>query len=201
VTAIPASYDTPQGSYPVSLDVDGPVEQARLSVLLRVIFAIPALIAAYLVNIAASVVGILAWFVILFTGKYPAGMLAFSEGAMRWTSRAAAYYLLLTDKYPPFSLEEDAAYPVRLSVHGQVDGRNRVTVFFRYFMLIPHEIVLGVLGIVAYVVVVISWFIALFTGSVPPGMHKFIAGVLRWAVRVQGYQLLLTDEYPPFSMD
>jgi hypothetical protein len=73
-------------------------------------------------------------------------------------------------------------------------------VFFRYFMMIPHLIALSLLGIGAGVVLVISWFSALFTGSVPAGMHNYLAGFLRWATRLSAYMLLLTDEYPPFSM-
>jgi hypothetical protein len=108
---------------------------------------------------------------------------------------------LLTGKYPPFAMGEDNAYPIRLLAEGQVEGRNRVTVFFRYIMLIPHVIVLYLLSIAAAVVLFISWVAALFTGSVPAGMHNFLTGVLRWQTRVGAYALLLTDQYPPFSLN
>jgi hypothetical protein len=194
MTAIPASF-------PFALDVDGPAPQGRLSVFLRYIFAIPQLIAVYLIGIGAQIVTLIAWFVIIFTGKYPAGMMTFATGYLRWSARAMGYIYLLTDKYPPFSLDADDAYPIRFSGEGQVDGRNRLTVFFRILMLIPHIIVLYILGAVASVVLVISWLAALFTGSVPAGMHTFLAGVLRWVVRIQAYALLLTDEYPPFALN
>jgi hypothetical protein len=74
-------------------------------------------------------------------------------------------------------------------------------VFFRIIMIIPHYIILYFLQIAAQVVVLISWFIALFTGSVPAGMHNFIAGYERWYLRYTAYAFLLTDQYPPFSLN
>ena len=191
---------TPAG-FPFSLDVDGPQPQGRLSVFLRYLFAIPQLIAVYLIGIGAEIVTLIAWFAIIFTGTYPAGMMNFATGYLRWSARAMGYIYLLTGTYPPFSLDADDAYPIRFSGEGQVGGRNRITVFFRILMLIPHIIVLYIVGAVASIVLFISWLAALFTGSVPAGMHNFLAGFLRWLVRVQAYALLLTDEYPPFALN
>lgn len=188
------------GAYPATLDVDPPAPQNRLSVLLRIIFAIPHAIIVGILGMVVGVITVIAWVVILVTGKYPAGMTTFVTGTLRWTMRAQGYMFLLTDKYPPFSLDEDSAYPVRYSAQVQIEGRNRLTCFFRYFMAIPHFIVLYILLIVGYVVLVISWIAALVTGSVPPGMHSFLTGVLRWYGRVTAYIDLLTDEYPPFSL-
>ncbi len=188
-------------AYPVVVDIDPAAPQSRLSVFLRIIFAIPQLIVVYFVGLAASIVTLIAWLAILFTGKYPEGMLKFSIGALRWQTRVGAYMALLTDKYPQFSLEEDAAYPVRLSVDGQVEGRNRLTCFFRILMLIPAVIVLYLVTIAAEVCILIAWLVALFTGSVPEGIHNFIAGWLRWQTRVSAYALLQVDQYPPFSLN
>jgi hypothetical protein len=188
------------GGYPFGLEVDDPQPQNRLSVLLRIFYVIPQIIVMYFIMLAAGIVGIVAWLMILFTGKYPGGMANFSVGAMRWSNRVSGYMFLLTDKYPPFSLDAVADYPVRFDGTVALDGRNRLTCFFRYFMIIPHIIVLALVGIAAEVVLLIAWFVALFTGSVPPGLHTFLAGTLRWSARVNAYYLLLTDEYPPFSL-
>ena len=188
------------GAYPVSLEVDEPQPQNRLSVLIRIIFAIPAMLFGIVIGIGLQIVALIAWVVILVTGKYPAGMMNFTEGGLRFSSRLSGYLYLLTDKSPSFSLDADPAYPVRLSVQGQIEGRNRLTVFFRLLMAIPHYIILGVLNYVIGVVVFVAWLMALFTGSVAPGLHTFIAGYLRWTMRAQGYVLLVTDEYPPFSL-
>lgn len=188
------------GAYPVSLEVDEPQPQNRLSVLIRIIFAIPAMLFGIVIGIGLQIVALIAWVVILVTGKYPAGMMNFTEGGLRFSSRLSGYLYLLTDKSPSFSLDADPGYPVRLSVQGQIEGRNRLTVFFRLLMAIPHYLILGVLNYVIGVVVFIAWLMALFTGSVAPGLHTFIAGYLRWTMRAQGYVLLVTDEYPPFSL-
>ena len=188
------------GAYPVSLEVDPPQPQNRLSVLLRIIFAIPAMLFGIVIGIGLQIVALIAWVVILVTGKYPAGMMNFTEGGLRFSSRLSGYLYLLTDKSPSFSLDADPAYPVRLSVQGQIEGRNRLTVFFRLLMAIPHYLILGVFNYVIGVVVFVAWLMALFTGSVAPGLHTFIAGYLRWTMRAQGYVLLVTDEYPPFSL-
>jgi len=187
-------------AYPIGLEIDAPAPQNRLSVLLRCFYMIPHAIALMFVGIAANAVAVIAWFAILFTGKYPEGMLNFSVGALRWQVRATGYMWLMTDKYPPFSLEEDSAYPLRLVGSGQVEGRNRLTCFFRPLMALPHLIVLGILFVVGYVVLVVAWFAALFGGSVPQGLHDFMAGLGRWYTRVSAYAMLLTDEYPPFSL-
>jgi hypothetical protein len=89
-------------------------------------------------------------------------------------------------------------YPVRL-VGGDDLGRSRLTVFFRIFLLIPHVIVLYLYGIVAFIAGVIAWFAALFTGRVPDGLHNFIAGYLRYSLRVMAYGAILANPFPPFG--
>ncbi len=187
-------------AFPFSVEVDDPQPQSRLTVFFRGLMAIPHVIVIYFILLAVSIVSLIAWFAILFTGKYPAGLLQFSTNAMHWSTRLSGYMLLLTGTYPPFAMGADANYPVRFAGEGEVEGRNRLTVFFRYFMIIPHIIALAVLVIVLYVVYALSWIIALITGSVPAGMHNFMAGLLRWSTRVNAYYYLLTDKYPPFSL-
>lgn len=187
-------------AYPVSVEIDGPQPQNRLSVLLRLIFAIPAAIVAAVVGFVAVIVTIIAWFAILITGSYPEGMLRFAIGANRWGTRVWGYCLLLTDKYPPFSLEDDSAYPIRYQSAEEVTNRNRLTTFFRVIMIIPHYIIVSVLMYAAQIVALIGWFAALFTGSLPAGLHNFLAGFTRWNARYMAYALLQVDEYPPFSL-
>jgi hypothetical protein len=195
------SAATAAPAYPIGLEIDAPAPQNRLSVLLRYFYMIPHLIALTFVGIGVLVVQVMAWFVILFTGQYPEGMLNFAVGASRWSARANGYFFLLTDKYPPFSLEEDSAYPIRLVGSGQIEGRNRLTCFFRPLMVLPHAIVLGILFLVGFFVLAVAWVAALVGGSVPQGLHDFMAGLGRWFTRVNAYAMLLTDEYPPFSLD
>jgi hypothetical protein len=76
-----------------------------------------------------------------------------------------------------------------------------MTVGLRIFYVIPHVIALIGLGIYASILALINFFIVLFTGSWNPGMRDTVIKVQRWYVRVQAYFLLLTDEYPPFTLD
>jgi hypothetical protein len=89
-------------------------------------------------------------------------------------------------------------YPIQLGSDGAVE-RSRVTVFFRFLLVIPHHVVLWFYGIAVVVVLVVSWFAALILGRVPEGMHGFMAGYLRYSTRVSAYSLYLADPYPPFG--
>lgn len=85
-----------------------------------------------------------------------------------------------------------AVYPGKMS---------RLTTFFRCFLVIPHMIVIYFIAIAACIVSVIAWFAIMFTGEYPKGMFDFFAGYMRWMTRVSGYTYLMTDKYPPFTMD
>lgn len=187
-------------AYPIGLEIDDPAKQSRLTVFFRLLMVIPHAIILIVLGLVSSLITFVAWLVILFTGKYPAGMMDFVINVQHWSARFAGYAWLLTGVYPPFAMGPNDSYPIRLSVQGQLEGRNRLTVFFRYFMAIPHLIILYFLFLAAEVVLLISWVAALFTGSVPAGLHTFLGGILRWQTRLTLYQLLITDQYPPFSL-
>jgi hypothetical protein len=160
----------------------------------------------YVLGAVAGVCALIAWFVVLFTGRMPDGLANVIAMTLRYQARATTYALFLREEYPPFAFDTVAADPgddprVRLDVTPALTDRNRVTVFFRYFMLIPHVIVLWFVGIGAGVAILIAWFAVLFTGRWPDGLRDFVLGYLRWSFRLSGYAMLLTDEYPPFSTD
>jgi hypothetical protein len=184
--------------YPIQLDVDPPAVQSRLTVFFRILMVIPHVIILMFMGLAQAVITFVAWWAIIITGKYPRGMYGFSVGVSRWSARVNGYFSLLTGVYPPFSTD-DLAYPIRLTVAEETEGRNRLTTFFRIFMVIPHYIVLYFVNIAIQVVMFIAWVVALFTGRVPAGMHGFLAGGLRWQTRAIAYAMLLTDKYPPFD--
>jgi len=188
-------------AYPIQFLVDPPAPQNRLTVLVRIFLAIPHFIILYFLRLALQVVSIIAWFAILIVGRYPRGMYAFAAGCARWQALVNGYLFLLTDKYPPFALDDMADYPLRFLTSDETENRNRLTTFFRLFMVIPHLFVLAFIGIAASVVLVIAWFAALIVGYVPAGMHGFLAGYNRWSARVNAYFDLLTDVYPPFSLE
>ena len=91
-------------------------------------------------------------------------------------------------------------YPIAIEVQ-RSEKLSRLTTFFRIFMAIPHYIVLYFIGIAAAVVIFISWWAILFIGRYPKWGFGFVSGYFRWNARVNGYSILLTDKYPPFSFD
>jgi hypothetical protein len=163
-------------------------------VAIRLILAVPHLLALSFLGIAAFPVVVIGWLGALVTGRLPRFAAAYLSGYLRWYARVWAYLLLLTDEYPPFALR-DAAYPVRLAVgSGQL---NRLTVLFRVILAIPVAIVsmLASSGL-AVIVVVAGWPAALIAGRLPAPLHQAFAAVLRYAVRYLGYLYLLTGTYP-----
>ena len=171
-----------------------PAEQNRLTVLVRIILAIPHLIVLWALGIAAQVVVIICWFAALFMGRLPASLGEFLVGYLRWASRFYGYLFLLTDKYPPFELG-DAEYPVRVLVR---PGRlNRLAVFFRLILAIPAYILAAlVLYGMETVVMFVTWLIVLIAGHMPRPLHEAIAAGTRYHIRFYGYLFLLTGTYP-----
>lgn len=187
-------------AYPFGVDVEPPAQQNRLTILLRLFLAIPHIIVVGILAIVAQLLAIIAWFVIVITGRLPGGIASFLVNFLHWNVRVQGYTLLLTDRYPPFALGPATDYPVRFWGEAKLDGRSRLTVFFRLIMVIPHAIVLYILQFVANLLVFIGWFVALFIGRLPAFIHSFLAGYLRWSTRATAYVNLLTDDYPPFSL-
>jgi hypothetical protein len=101
---------------------------------------------------------------------------------------------------PATATEQPTLSPVLIAFAGQA-RQSRLTVLVRIFMVIPQLIVLWLLSVAAWVVVIIGWFGALFTGRLPVFAADFLAGYLRWLTRVYAYMFLLTDVYPPFALD
>lgn len=136
---------------------------------------------------------------ILVRRRYPRWWFDFALQFNRFTARVAAYGALLTDRYP--STVEEQAIHLDLDYPDVEQQLNRWLPLVKWFLVIPHLIVLFFLFIGAAFAVVIAWFAILFTGRYPRGLFDYVVGVGRWALRVSAYAtLLLTDRYPPFSL-
>jgi hypothetical protein len=145
----------------------------------------------------AAAAALIAWFAILFTGRYPQGLRDLVALYLRWRVRVVAYAALLRDEYPPFG---EGAYPAAIELR-QPDGpRDRLTVGLRPILIIPQLIAVWAIGIAWVVTTIIAWFAILVTGRFPQGLYNFSVGAFRWSTRVEAYMLLLHDEYPPFSL-
>ena len=152
---------------------------------------------AGLLGAVAGLVAVFAWFVIVFTARHPDGLWKLAAFYLRWRVRAIAYMTLLRDEYPPFG---DGEYPAELLLSMPEGERDRVSVFFRFFLAIPHFVILWFLGLAWGVTTAIAWVVILLTGRYPEGLYGFAIGVLAWSIRVEAYLLLLRDEYPPFTL-
>jgi hypothetical protein len=137
---------------------------------------------------------------IVFRQRYPRWWFDFALELTRFGARVGAFFVLLTDQYPS-TVEEQ-------SVHLQIDypdverDLNRWLPLVKWLLAIPHFLVLIVLSVAAFFAVVFAWFAILFTGRYPRGLFDFVVGVGRWWLRVQAYAILLvTDRYPPFSLN
>ncbi len=171
-----------------------PAGQRRLTVLVRIILAIPHLVVLYVLGIAAEVVALICWFAALVTGRLPDGLAEFQVGYLRWPTRFYAYLFLLTDVYPPFEFA-DADYPVRL--RAEPGPLNRLAVLFRIILVIPAWIVSVVLGYgLSFLVMFVTWLIVLIAGRMPRPLHEALAAAVRYQTRVSGYFLMLTARYP-----
>ena len=188
----------PASGYPLRFDVEYQEEHSRLLIFIKWLLAIPHFIILYLLGLIAYIITIIAFFVILFTAKYPRGMFDFMVNYQRWNANVIAYLLLLRDDYPPFSWET-GQYPVQYEVD-YPEQMNRWLPLIKWLLIIPNAIVMLIVLIVAYLLVIIAWLVILFTGKLPRGMFDFIVGAMRWNLRVNVYIYLMRDEYPPFSM-
>jgi len=198
-----------QTSYPVTVRGELTVPPSRGLWLIKWLLAIPHYIVLSFLYIAFVVVWIIAFFAILFTGKYPRGLFAFTVGVLRWTWRVNfyTYQALGTDKYPPFSLEPDPDYPADLEI-AYPERLSRGLVLVKWWLLaIPHYIITGIFmggsentGLIT-ILTIINAIVLLFTGKLFEDLFKLVIGMDRWSYRVFAYASLLTDDYPPFRLD
>jgi hypothetical protein len=137
---------------------------------------------------------------ILFRQRYPRWWFDFLREFTRFGARVLAYAALLTDRYP--ATEEEQAVHLDLDFPDARADLNRGLPLVKWFLAIPHYIVLAFLWIGAFGAVVIAWFAILFTGRYPAALFDYVVGVGRWSLRVSAYAFfLITDRYPPFSLE
>ena len=194
--------------------------------LVKWLLLIPHYIVLFFIGIAFVLVTVIAFFAILFTGRYPRGLFDFNLGVLRWSWRVSyyGYNALATDQYPPFSLASEPDYPATLDI-AYPQRLSRGLVLVKWWLLaLPHYLLLGlIVGGTSYTVSSVvggqttTWTIAgssllslvicfagvglLFTARYPRGLYDFAMGVDRWVLRVTAYAALMTDAYPPFRLD
>ncbi len=145
-----------------------------------------------------------AFWVILFTGRYPESMFDFQMGFLRWNLRLNARVFNIADGYPAFGIKSsdentnlELPYPEKVS-----RGLTLLRFFFGFFyILIPHGIVLIFRGVFVGILAFLAWWVVLFTGKYPDFIFNWVTGQLRWQYRVIFYLTCMTDTYPPFTGD
>jgi roadblock/LC7 domain-containing protein len=190
-------------AYPVNLTFDGGLEVSRWRPLVNWLLAFPHWIVLYFLNIAANVLGFLSLFVILFTRRNP--FVGFQTMVLRYQWRVTSFVFFMREEYPPFEFDTVARDPATDAARVDVEEPqelNRWLPLVKWFLAIPHLIVLVVLAIAVFFVWIIGFFAVLFTGKWPEGLRDFVVGFMRWGTRVNAYGFrLLRDEYPPFSLE
>ena len=209
--------------YPVKVEGELSEPLSRWLWLVKWLLAIPHWIVLAFLWIAYFFTTVFVFFAILFTGRYPRSAFGFTLGVLRWTWRVMyyTYDALGTDRYPPFSLQEEPDYPARLDVE-YPESLSRGLVLVKWWLLaIPHYIVLAIFtgggwaaatgndpGLVYVsnfgllgVLVLVAAIVLLFTGRYPRSLFDFVMGMNRWCYRVAAYATLMTDRYPPFRLD
>ena len=211
--------------YPLRLEGRLDPGLSRWLWLVKWLLAIPHFIVLAFLWLAFVVLTFVAFFAILFTGRYPRGMFDFNVGVLRWTWRVAfySYAALGTDRYPPFTLDAAPDYPATLDV-AYPEELSRGLVLVKWWLLaIPQYLLLGIfVGSGSYaasksddwdgwhwgfgggligLLVFFAGVALLFTTRYPRGIFDFVLGLDRWVARVIAYAGLMTDRYPPFRLD
>ena len=216
-----------ESGYPATLTIDYPDKLDRLTTFFRLFMLIPIAIILGLISGSGQTVtrtvfvdqagdilrttrdatgGLLMGIpvavalMIIFRQRYPRWWFDFLRELTRFQNRLGAYVSLLTDKYP--STVDEQAVHLELRYPDVQTDLNNLMPLFKWFLAIPHYIVLAFLGFGALFAIVFAWFAILFTGQYPRSLFDYVVGVMRWGLRVSAYaSLLITDVYPPFSLN
>jgi hypothetical protein len=182
---------------PIRFESDYDIERSRLTTFFRWIIVIPWAIWASIYGIGALVVVIIAWFAMLFTGRYPEGMYSFVASYLRLSTRVYAYAFLFTDELPSFGGGPEPEYPVKVDVAPPQERYHRAKTVFKYVLYFPQALIAGYgLAYVTLWAAFISWFRILFTGRQSITMHEALVGSTAYVVRSSGFLLLLTEAHP-----
>src|SRR3954467_2331446 len=215
--------ENPTSPYPLRLTGELSPPLSRGLWLVKWLLAIPPFIVLFFLLIAFAVVGGVAFFAILFTGRYPRGLFDFNVGVLRWTWRVGfySYSALGTDRYPPFTLADAPEYPARLEVEYPQSLSRGLALVKWGLPALPQYLIVGVFAGGAWagwnaandhwawtsgggligLLVFIAGVVLLFTGRYPKAIFDFVLGMVRWVYRVIAYAALMTDKYPPFRLD
>jgi len=203
-------------NYPAKLTIDFPEKLDRFTTFFRIIMAIPILIILSLISGSSEnhelsenvrlvynsggILFLATVLMIVFREKYPKWWYDWNIALLKFSTRVASYLFLLRDEYP--STDEEQAVHIEIPYPDVKKDLNRWLPLVKWFLAIPHYIILVFLYVAAIICVIISWFAIVLSAKFPKGIFDFIVGVIRWTIRVSAYAFLLTtDKYPPFTLN
>jgi 2-(1,2-epoxy-1,2-dihydrophenyl)acetyl-CoA isomerase len=183
--------------HPIRLVVHDDLTRWRLTVLFRLLLALPHMVVSTAWLYLALPVAVVNWVIVLATGRSPAGLHAWTSRFLRYWTHVQAYTWLVSDPFPGFR-GWYGTYPVDLEIAPR-QRQARWKTLLRLLLAIPAWVLQTVLTTVLQVLAVITWFIALAIGRVPKGMRDLMAYCLRYSTQTYAYVLLLTDRYPTLA--
>lgn len=193
----------------MKLSIQHQESYSRGELLLRTFFGwiyilIPHYFLLIFIGLWGAILQFAAFWVILFTGRYPQSMFEFQVGLLKWSVRLSARLLNVSDGYPAFGIKStdeytdlDIPYPEKVS-RGLVLLRLFFGIFYVY---LPHVFILYFRAIFVGILIFLAWWVVLFTGKYPDYMFDWVTGQIRWQLRVSLYMMYMTDTYPPFTGD
>lgn len=191
-------------SYPARLEFQADYQVARWRPLAQWVLAIPQLMVAGALGSLRNALTLISLVTVLFTEQIPRPIFDAIAMCYRYEWRAMSYALFLHDDYPPFdfeiSAEDDGVEPHTTLSFDYPERLARWAPLYKWFLAIPHYLVLWALWCAAAVALLLGFFAVLVTGEYPHGARDFLVGVYRYGLRVQAYVGLLTDRYPPFAL-
>jgi hypothetical protein len=185
--------------YPVTYTQRPPEKRNRLTVFFRCIMVIPHLIWSCFYGIAVFLTVLVAWFAIVFTGRWPRGLYDFVAGYLRYLGRLLGYLYLICDSFPPFDGGEHPEYPVQIVVAPPKESYSRLKTFFRFILAIPVYFIQYIFSIWLFFVAIAIWFVGVFAGKTSPGLMEAMRMPMAYYVRATAYFLLITEDWPPFD--
>lgn len=183
--------------HPIRLVITDDLRRNRLTVLLRLLLAIPHLIWMMLWGFAAVFVLLFAWFAALFTKRVPSGVHDFLASYVRYQTHVFAYAVIAANPFPSFS--GTAAYPITLEIAPPVE-QGRLGIFFRLLLALPAWLVSAVLNYLTELLAFFAWILGVLLGRTPEGLRNLLAFSIRYHAQTQAYVNLLTDRYPSLNV-